>query len=118
MAVDLQRLLGGSGSLRRIQDRAGYPPKFAPISSRRVCAISINLLFELDQNLNDLSLRMGSIRCGGWGSNPRSPTTTGPKPVSFDHSDTPAWAGMHRINSFRVVNNLSCTHLRNRFTEF
>jgi hypothetical protein len=29
------------------------------------------------------------LECGGWGLNPRRPSPTGPKPVSFDQTRTP-----------------------------
>ena len=44
------------------------------------------------------------VKCGGWGSNPRTPTRQGPKPCSFDHSDTPAQTRMCQINLRTLVN--------------
>ena len=44
--------------------------------------------------------------CGGWGSNPRSPTAAGPKPASFDHSDTPATMDLSRLLRKQLTNNL------------
>ena len=39
---------------------------------------------------NKILPRKRVLWCGGRGSNPRRPTPVGPKPTSFDHSDTPA----------------------------
>ncbi len=41
--------------------------------------------------------------CGGWDSNPRSPTAAGPKPASFDRSDTPA--SDKRVSNNFLLNN-------------